>query len=136
MKYLLEGGFAVGQEEVHALAAKPALPDRLGESAADTEHVRARFRIQFPKECCVVFGDNQQVSRINRTGVHESEHAPVFEDDIGGHTASYDLAKEAVAFVRDHRGILPSVPRCPARARVNWYRGVSPYPVPGVTLSK
>lgn len=116
MKYLLEGGFAVCQEKVHALAAKSASPYRFGESVAYAEHMRPRFLVQFLKVGCVVFGNDQEVARIYRTGVHKSEDEIVLEDDVGGHAASNYLAKEAVIFVRGHKGILPVRPGCPGSA--------------------
>ena len=116
MKYLLEGGFAVCQENVHALAAKSASPYRFGESVAYAEHMRPRFLVQFLKVGGVVFGNDQEVARIYRTGVHKGEDEIVFEYDVGGHAASNYLAKEAVIIVRGHNGILPVVPSCPGSA--------------------
>lgn len=137
MKYLLEGGFPVCQEKVHSLAAKAASPKRLGESVTYAEHMRPRFLVQFLKIGGVVFGNDQQVTGIYRSGVHKSEDEFVFEDDVGGHAAANYLAEEAVILVRGHRGILPVMPYCPRSAAglVTAFRNQHPIQTPQATSS-
>lgn len=117
MKYLLEGGFTVCQKKVHSLASKAASPQGFGESVAYAEHMCPRFLVQFLKRGGVVFGNDQEVARIYRTGVHKSENALVLEDNVGGHAASNYLAKAAVSTVRGHKGILPVMPSRPGSGR-------------------
>lgn len=82
VEYFLEGGFTVGQEQVHSLTAKATSTKGHGESVADAKHMCARFRLQFLKIGGVVFRNDKDMARIHRTDIHESEHVLVLEDDV------------------------------------------------------
>jgi hypothetical protein len=99
---LLPGRFAVGEEEVHALAPQARCPQARRRRVSDSEHLRAVLRIEIGHASRVGARDHEHVSGFNRLDVHDRRRALVFVDDAHVITPGDQTAEQTLR-VRDHR---------------------------------
>lgn len=92
---LLEGGLAVGVEEVDAVAAKAASPQCLRHSLGDVEHVSTGPGIDVGQSRHVCLGDDQRVSGRDRVDVEKHNQGVILVEERGVGVASNDLAEDA-----------------------------------------
>ncbi len=97
VKDLLKGGFAVGQEEVDALATKPGGTERSGEPHGDGEHLSPSGLIEIGQVRSVPLGDHQQMTGCDRPDIHEGKQIRIVIDDARRGPAGHDRAEDAVS---------------------------------------
>lgn len=95
MEDLLVSGFAVGVEEVDAVAAETASSQCLRHSLGDVEHLSTRSAIDVGQSRHVCSWDHQSVPGRYRVDVEEGNHGVILMDGSEFSVASNDLAEDA-----------------------------------------
>src|SRR5215208_1023918 len=103
---VLESRAAVGEEEVHALAAHAARLERGGDLPRDAHHVRGALLAHVREPGAVLRRDHQHVPGVDRLDVQERDASVVAVDDAGRLGTLQDLAEDAGALALGH-GVLP-----------------------------
>lgn len=94
VKHILERGFAVGQEEVHALAGDRRRADGRGRPLGDPEQMHAKLLRQVGQTSRVQAGNDQRVSWVDRRDVHERDTQVVFKENAAGRAVVDDGAED------------------------------------------
>src|SRR5690606_29490245 len=86
---------AVVEDQVDAIAAQLARPQRPRDLLADQEHARTVFRLYFRKERHVRPWHDQRVAAVDRHDVQERHYLLVLIDDATGLLTLDDATKRA-----------------------------------------
>lgn len=93
---LLEGGLAIGQEQVYAVAWHPGRAESRAEPGGHREDVGGEIFGDLVQKCEVRVGDDHEVPGRDGIVVEEARHAVVAIDDAGRRPSACDVTEDAV----------------------------------------
>jgi len=94
---LLHCRLAVRQEEIDPFATHAALTNRRGRTLPDTHHVGGCLGIDIREECGVLNRDDENVTWIYRSDIHERGDAIISKNETAGNVACEDAAEDTVS---------------------------------------
>jgi len=96
VRHHLAGGYAICQIQVDFLALGDTPSEHPGDVLRDSEHLRARFFVEFRQGCSVHDGNNQHVPwEFALADIHKGAATVIPEHDARGAFARQDVAKGA-----------------------------------------